>query len=194
MVSPETTDEIAINSLSMQEPESSIHFPKDANFHKSKQTIFTSPLLYLLLTFFMLLILGVSFASIGSNISLGPLYDCSRVYHTALYKFTDHAQCQHKMHLSESKVKYFRADILHYSPRSSHLTIYHCTAERLEMTCHESFFGHKSKHRSLHSIPVTVKDCDKAMKLHRTRYMVDLGSIVMRSGERILLTVIVANG
>ena len=52
-----------------------------------------------------------SFAS-GSKITLGPLYDSSRVYHTVLYKFTDHAQCQHKMHLSESKVKYFRADIL----------------------------------------------------------------------------------
>ena len=56
------------------------------------------------------------------------------------------------------------------APRSSHLTIYHCTAQRLEMTCHESFFGHKSKHRSLHTIPVTVKDCEKAMKLHCTRY------------------------
>ena len=49
MVSPETTDEIAINSLSMHEPESSTYFPKDANAHKNKQTIFTSPLLYLLL-------------------------------------------------------------------------------------------------------------------------------------------------
>ena len=80
-------------------------------------------------------------------------------------------QCKHKMHLSESKVKYFCADILQYSPRNSHLTIYHCTAERLEMTCHETFFGHRLvKHRSLHTIPVTVKDCDKAMKLHKTCY------------------------
>ena len=33
-----------------------------------------------------------------------------------------------------------------------------------------NFFGHKSKHRSLHTIPGTVKDCEKAMKLHSTRY------------------------
>ena len=34
----------------------------------------------------------------------------------------------------------------------------------------ESFFGHKSKHRSLHTIPVTIRDGDKAMKYHTTRY------------------------
>ena len=95
---------------------------------------------------------------------------CSRVYHTALYKFADHSQCEHKMHLSKSKVQYFNADVLQYSPRSSHLTIYHCTTERLRMTCHKTFFGHKSKHHSLHTISVLVHDCKEAMLHHRTRY------------------------
>ena len=169
MVSLDPTDQLAVNSLSTHDPKSSKHFPKKAHVSTSKKSALESPLLYLFLIFCMFLVLGVSVAS-ASNITLGPLYDCSRVYHAALYKFTDHANCQHKMHLSESKVKYFQGNILQYSPRSSHLTIYHCTAERLEMTCHESFFGHKSKHRSLHTIPVTVKDCEKAMKLHSTRY------------------------
>ena len=78
-------------------------------------------------------VICVSFSS-SVNINIGPLYDCSRVYHTALYKFTNHVQCEHKMHLSESKVKYFQADVLQYSPRTTHLTIYHCTAQRLRMT------------------------------------------------------------
>ena len=99
-----------------------------------------------------------------------PLYDCSRVYHATLYKFIDHAQCQHQMHLSNSKVQYFIADVLQYSPRSSHLTIYHCTAEKLEMTCYKSFFGHKSKHRSLHTLSVSVHDCTSAMRTHVTRF------------------------
>ena len=167
MVTP-THQEVAINSLSIHEPKSNKHLPKKAHIQEIKP-IFGSFLLYLCLTICVLLIVGVSFAS-GSNISLGTLYDCSLVYHSTLYKFTDHAHRQHKMHLSELKVKYFHADVLQYLPRSSYLTIYHCTAERLVMTCHESFFGHKSKHRSLHTIPVTVRDCDKAMKLHTTCY------------------------
>ena len=38
------------------------------------------------------------------------------------------------------------------------------------MTCHESFFGHKSKHRSLHTIKVSTSECARAMRSHSTRY------------------------
>ncbi|XP_028417823.1 uncharacterized protein LOC114542487 [Dendronephthya gigantea] len=119
-----------------------------------------------------ILILLVTCITIGSAhpINLGPLYDCSRVYHTALYKFTDYSHCEHDMHLSDSKVKYFEADVLQYSPRSSSLPIFHCTAQRLRMTCSESFFGHKSRHHTLHTISVSNRECIKAVIHHKTRY------------------------
>ena len=149
MVPFDVTNQPAINCFST-------HDFKTGKPVGSNQSKFGSVWVYLLSILFMSLVIGVSLVN-GSNINLAPLYDCSKVHHTALYKFTDHAQCEHKMHLSTSKVKYFNADVLQFSPRSTHLTIHHCKAERLEMTCHDSFFGHKGKHRSLHTIPVTVE-------------------------------------
>ena len=172
MVLPEATEQPAINALSII-GKSNQHSQNQSVIARHSKSFVNMPCsslwLSVILGLFMFIVMCCSYTS-AVNITLGPLYDCFRVYHTAIYKFTDHAQCQHNMHLSESKVKYFHANVLQYSPRSSHLTIYHCIAERLEMTCHETFFGHKSKHRSLHTIPVTVHDCTRAMRHHVTQY------------------------
>ena len=104
------------------------------------------------------------------DIKLGRLYDCSRVYHTALYKFDNHMNCKHHMHLSDSRIKHFTAKVWQFSPKRTDFPIYHCTAQRLRMTCHESFFGHKSKHRWLSLVPVSRYECQRAMLTHSTRY------------------------
>ena len=74
-----------------------------------------------------------------AEISLGPLYDCTRIHGTSLNKFAPKINCQHNMHLSRTTVQYFRANDQKYSPETSHLTIYHCTAEQVELTCKEGF-------------------------------------------------------
>ena len=45
----------------------------------------------------------------------GPLYDCTRVHETILYKFESHVNCTHKMHLSKAQVHYFQGTV-HISP------------------------------------------------------------------------------
>ena len=52
--------------------------------------------------------------------------------------------CKHRMHLSDSRIKHFTTKVWQFSPKRTDFPIYHCTAQRLRMTCHESFFGHKA--------------------------------------------------
>ena len=116
------------------------------------------------------LLLIVQPCSCETEINLGPLYDCTPIHETSLYKFAQKINCQHDMHLSRATVKYFRADVQKYSPQISHLTIYHCAAERLELTCKEGFFGSTSKHRTLNKISVSASACRQALRAHRSPY------------------------
>ena len=101
---------------------------------------------------------------------LGPLFDCTHVYETNLYKFATGIKCAHKMHLSKAEVTYFTGDVRQFSPKKSSLMIYHCTAYRMKLTCHESFFGRKSKHSRLSSLHVSPTVCRDAMRTKKSPY------------------------
>jgi hypothetical protein len=119
MVTPEAElTQPAINYLSTraktQSSKSIQSLPKFSQNCQANQVSYIFSWIYLLMGMLVL----ITCISIGStaSIDIGPLYDCSRVYHTALYKFSDHSQFEHKMHLGKSKVQYFNADVLQYSP------------------------------------------------------------------------------
>ena len=70
------------------------------------------------------------------------------------------------MQSMNASIQFYRANVYQpFAPRTP-LSLFHCVADIREFKCHESFFGSKSKHYSVHSRTVSPKECLHAVKTH----------------------------
>ena len=117
---------------------------------------------YFIFTFCFLTYLG----PLTAAPNLGPLYDCSRLYDQAYFTLPKPQNCSHSMKSMNASIQFYRGNVYQpFAPRTP-LSLFHCVADIREFNCHQSFFGSKSKHYSVHSRTVSPKECLHAVKTH----------------------------
>eukprot|EP00111_Clytia_hemisphaerica_P007689 TCONS_00022349-protein len=76
---------------------------------------------------------------------LGPIYDCTRVKPTGIYRFPDIRNCTVPPDDETRRVQTFKAEVLHESPKYTLATLFHCSKFEATLTCKEGFLGGKRK-------------------------------------------------
>ena len=97
-----------------------------------------------------------------NNIELGSIFDCSKLSQTRLFATPKTDQCQRD--ILQTKTEVFKANVKQYRQVATYISIYYCDAMKFTKTCSEDFFGHDEKVISKHTVKVTAKQCQVALR------------------------------
>ena len=91
---------------------------------------------------------------------LGPLYDCSQPRHLGIFGFPSLSNCSHNMLQQHAAVSTFQSKVLRYPPIATIFSIYYCTLEIIQMTCHyDNIFTGKNRYCQVKSISLPGRPC-----------------------------------